>query len=388
MTSDLQRTKKPRAGLKLRILHIIDSGGLYGAEIMLLNLMEQQKLSGLYPILGSIGVRNGGEKDIESAAVSRGLKVRPFRMTRGFSIRGIIAILRFARENNIDLIHSHGYKGDIFFGSIPKMMRDIPVVSTLHGWTTSKAFSKMKIYEILHKLCLRNINMVAVVNNASGKILGQLRGKITVIENGIKDIQFDPRYVEKDKKFLESCANCFVVGSIGRLSAEKGYSTLVTSIKLLREKHPDVKMIIIGEGSERESLERLVAEYNMSDCVSLLGYRDKACQYIPFFDVFVLPSFSEGLPITLLEAMQATTPIVATRVGGVPELLRGGDAGILVEPGDCRGLAKAIDEICRNAVLRKQITSKAREVCFAEYSPEKMNLRYLNLYRRVLLAAG
>ena len=131
----------------MKILHVIDSQGLYGAERVILSLMLEQGAMGLETHLCSIGNRNAGEKAIETEASRRGLRVRKMRMRDGPNIAGGLAITRFARREGFDLLHSHGYKSNILLGFIPKRLRGIPLVSTIHGWTSTQRFSKIGLYD-------------------------------------------------------------------------------------------------------------------------------------------------------------------------------------------------------------------------------------------------
>ena len=133
----------------MKILHIIDSGGLYGAEVMLLNLMGEQVALGLTPILVSIGDPGVAEKPLEAEAKRRGLRVEMFRMRPGPNILGAFEIMRFARGERAELLHSHGYKGNILFGFLPRFVRRMPMVTTLHGWTWSGGMTRMLLYEWL-----------------------------------------------------------------------------------------------------------------------------------------------------------------------------------------------------------------------------------------------
>src|SRR6186713_1144813 len=133
----------------MRILHTIDSLGIYGAETVLLNLAEAQSLQGHTPVLLSIGNPDCAPKAIETAAAARGIECIPFRMRDGLNLKGASALLQKANEQRIDVIHSHGYKTNILLGLTDKPGNAPPVVSTLHGWTAKKTFSKLGLYRLL-----------------------------------------------------------------------------------------------------------------------------------------------------------------------------------------------------------------------------------------------
>ena len=425
----------------MRILHIIDSGGLYGAEVMLLSLIDEQIKLGLDPTIASIGEKNIGEKPLEAEALKRGFKVNKFRMRPCPNIMGAHKILQFAHQDAFDLMHSHGYKGNILFGFVPKKVRKLPLVSTIHGYTSTNAFTKMRLYEWLDTKSLKFIDVVVLVSNAmkSHPRLKSLNGNnIHVIPNGIpipdstvtqfndstthpfnqSPSQFDNLTIQQfdrspiqfnnstnqpfdktvnqfndlttqqfvDSKIIKFCEGGFTIGSIGRLSTEKGYRYLIETLELLVKGGIDARLVIIGEGSERDYLEGLVAQFGLSGRVMLPGYRDDAKRYVPYFNAFAISSLTEGLPITLLEAMQAKIPVVATKVGGIPEVLQNGKDGLIVEPRDSQSLARALSRIYHDLILCDELTNLAYQKVITDYTSEKMALQYIDIYHKLCRA--
>ena len=205
-----------------------------------------------------------------------------------------------------------------------------------------------------------------------------------VIENGIPRLNFNGvSALQKDFESNAFFENAFIVGGIGRLSKEKGFNYLIEAMSPLLNQY-DYRLVIIGEGNQKSQLERLINQKGLINRVHLYGYRQNAFKYLPLFDVFVLPSLTEGLPIILLEAMQAETPIVATRVGGVPRVLGNGQNGMLVEPGNPVALTKAILNLRNNQDVTREKARKAKEVALAKYSSARMAGDYLKVYEGVL----
>lgn len=399
----------------MKILHIIDSGGLYGAEVVLLNLVDEQIKMGLDPAIASIGEKNVGEKPFETEALNRGFRVIKFRMWPGPNFAGAWKILRFAHKEGFDLLHSHGYKGNILFGFLPKRIRKIPLITTLHGWTSTDSFTRMKLYEWLDAFSLKFIDAVVLVNKGmfSNPKLKNLNGiNLYIINNGIPipaaqfnnstDQPFNQSVTQQtqqtqrtqvtqvtrqlDKTIIDFCRKGYTIGSIGRLSEEKGYRYLIEAFYLMIQEGVDAYLLIIGEGSERNFLEQLIEKLSLTDKILLPGYCPAAHDYLSYLDVFVLPSLTEGLPITLLEAMQARVPIVATRVGGVPEVLENGKDGLLVEPRDPEKLADAISRIYHDTKIGSKLTDCAYKKVITDYTTEKMALQYLDIYRELCMA--
>ncbi|MCK4787020.1 MAG: glycosyltransferase [Desulfobacteraceae bacterium] len=371
----------------MKIFHIIDSDGIYGAEVMLLNLMQEQRRIGQKPILGSIGDLGEKEKPIENKALRMGLKVKKIRMRRGLNFSGAFKLAKIARDNNVDLFHSHGYKSDILLGLLSQRLRKIAVVRTLHGWTSTKKISKIWIYELLDRFCLRKVDAVVRVNSDSSfKKKGFLKNVNTfVIENGIPKLNFDRDLViRNDAETANFCKNNFVIGAIGRLSAEKGFNYLIEAMQHLLINGDDYKLVIIGEGNQRDLLETVIRKAGVLGKVLLAGYKKNATDYLPFFDVFILSSLTEGLPITLLEAMQAKKPIVATSVGGIPKALGNGRHGMIVKPRDPKALADAILFLRNNPDKARKMAQTARNIALSNYSSTRMARDYTKVYNRVL----
>jgi len=371
----------PQKGIK--ILHIIDSGGLYGAEIMLLNLAAEQARQDMEPIIASIGDPGCGEKSFEMEARSRGLRVETFRMRPGPNIAGALRILRFARQERMKILHSHGYKGDILFGLIPKRLRWIPIVSTLHGWTWTGGWNRMRFYEWLDRLSLRFIDRVVGVNEAMRKKV-RLRN-FQVVNNGISLMEqnLEPN-VPLNTGIVDFCRGGHAIGAVGRLSAEKGFDILLDAVHEVAKTNPEVRLVILGEGTERSALEDKIKKLGIEERVLMPGYVRNARDYLPLFKMFVISSHTEGLPMVLLEAMAAGTPVISTDVGGIAEALDAGKAGTLVKAGDLEGLSEAILSVYRAPDMAAQKSLAAKERVKSRYSAKTMTLAYSGVYAELL----
>jgi glycosyltransferase involved in cell wall biosynthesis len=262
------------------------------------------------------------------------------------------------------------------------------MLRTLHGWTNTRRFSRGKLNQILDVMSLRFTESVVAVSRGMLEhkpLKGAKNLAITVIENGIAPpVWKDPAQNGSDEIAAFCRDGAFIVGSIGRLSREKGYRYLVSALEPLVAGGADVKLVIIGEGPERRDLERRAGELGLRERVLLPGYKEDAGRYIALFDAYVLSSLTEGLPIAILESMHAETPIVATAVGGVPELLLNGEAGLLVPPADPRALAGAVNRLLRDGALAGELTRRAKAIVCSKYSPETMARSYLEAYENVM----
>lgn len=373
----------------MKVLHVIDSEGLYGAEVTLLHLASEQERLGLQPAILNMSKSENLKHSLKAEATRMGIQYWSLPVKTGPDIYGALKIIRFAMANGHLLLHSHGYKPNILLGLMPRRIRKLPIVTTLHGWTNTERFSKMTLYELADIFSLRFLDVVVLVSSAMRTKcrLAKCKNPSTlVIPNGIPLRDFSKsEYVSGDEIGL-FCEKAFTIGAIGRLSKEKGFDYLIESFHLLAQNGFDGRLIIIGDGPKRNSLEALVSRLGLKDKVFMPGYRQDAWRYMPFFDIFAVSSITEGLPITLLEAMQAKTPIVATGVGGIPEALENGRAGVVVEPCKPDGLATATARIYDDPTLAYDMTTVAYEKATTEYSSTVMASKYLNVYENLIAA--
>jgi glycosyltransferase involved in cell wall biosynthesis len=368
----------------MKILHVIDSAGLYGAETMLLHLMTEQLGMGLDPLLVSIGLPTDQEKPLEIEARRRGLQVIPFRMRSGPNWVGAFSILQIAHQKHVDVLHSHGYKGNILFGLVSRAVRRLPMISTLHGWTSVTGLSRMRLYEWLEILSLRLVDRVVVVNETMRQIprVKTLSSeKLEVIENGIP---FEPSETtwEVRPEIQYFSASRFTFLAIGRLSPEKNFGTLLQAMADVAVGN-DARLVILGEGEQRLYLEEKVRELGLGNRVLMPGFVAEAKEYLPLFDAFVISSLTEGLPMVLLEAMAAGIPIVATRVGGIPEVLEDGLGGELINAGDRDALKRAMVSIINDAQLTKERAIWAAKRVRERYSSRTMAEKYMRQYLKL-----
>lgn len=379
--------------MTMKILHLIDSSGIYGAEKVLLDLMQRQQAAGIHPILGSIGRKDEGEKKLETVASRSGLTVHCYRMRSGMNLVGAVRILRSAQSQGVNILHSHGYKSNILMGMIPSSLRRIPLLCTLHGWTGTTHFSKISCYTWLECRLLRYLDAVVAVSEAQLQDKRLLRAgidqsKLYRIYNGIDqgNTITDPMIL--DDEIIGFVKKGRTVVSVGRLSAEKNFETLVDAIAILKKSEGDIKLVIIGDGSLRKSLFQKITENNLESNILLAGYKADARRFLPLFDILVISSVTEGLPITMLEAMSAGVPVIATAVGGIPEVIRDGVTGLLVPPRDPVKLSSAISNLINDKTLMGMVRIEARTLIQKEYDSHIMVDKYIALYEKLIGTYG
>lgn len=375
------------AGRLPSVAHIIDSGGLYGAERVVLTLMQQQVRQGMTTRLFSIGNPSSPEKPLEREGRRLGLPVHAVRMRDGLNVPGALRILRECRAQGVELLHLHGYKADILIGGMPRRLRRMPAVATLHGWASVSGARKMRLYEWLDARALSRLDRVVVVTGSMlehPRLRSRVRADLEVIPNAI-DAPVET--AAPHPRLAARFAGGFRLGSFGRLSKEKGHEILLRAVHRLVDAGVDARLLLLGEGPERGALESLVQELGLADRLAMPGYVEGAQGHLGLLEVFVLPSYTEGLPLGALEAMRAGVPVVASAVGGLPELLQHGRCGALVPPGDVEALTTALLELAQQPSKRAEFAQRA-QAATAERTAEAMATRYLEVYRRALDAEG
>ncbi|PSB23196.1 glycosyltransferase [filamentous cyanobacterium CCP1] len=208
------------------------------------------------------------------------------------------------------------------------------------------------------------------------------RNTVISIPNGVPD--FAPSGAVQSA-FTQAQGNqaqgkWMVVGSIGRLDAMKAHDVFIQAIAEVE----GVAAVILGEGEQRSSLERLAVELGVSDRVKLMGWVEQPQSYLANFDVVAMPSRSEGFPLAMVEAMLAARPVIATRVGSMPEAILDHQTGILIEKNDVQSLVRALQELRDNPKLRIQLGNQARNFALAQFTAEAMATKYERLWQQSL----
>jgi glycosyltransferase involved in cell wall biosynthesis len=284
-----------------------------------------------------------------------------------------------------DVLCCHGYKADLV-GRSAARRRGIPVVAVSRGWT-GESF-RVRLYERLDRFHLRWLDRVVCVSEAQAQKVrraGVKAGKVTVIANAVDPDRFadtDPRYRTRLLRHFRT-ARSRIVGAAGRLSPEKGFDLLIEAAKQLLEDDPTLGFIVFGAGPCREQLLAEVREAGLGGAFVLAGFRPDLDRFIPHLDLMVLPSFTEGMPNVVLEALAAAVPVVATAVGGTPEIIEDDVSGLLVPPGDGEALARRIGEALASEERLRELGFQGRQRVLEHFSFQTQAQRYQELFREL-----
>jgi glycosyltransferase involved in cell wall biosynthesis len=290
------------------------------------------------------------------------------------------------RRLNANLLCCSGYKPDLVGWRAARRV-GIPVLSISHGWTA--ATWRVRFYEALDRWVLRRMDAVACVSKAQAdkvRRAGVTDAKIAVIQNSIGPEAF----VEPDAAARAEMEGWFaqkprwLIGAAGRFSPEKGFAIFVEAAALVAKQRPDAGFVLFGDGPLRLDLERLIAERGLQGRFILAGFRTDLGRFLPSLDLAVMSSYTEGLPVILLETGAAGVPTVATAVGGIPEVIDDGQSGCLVPAGDFQALAHRIVALVDDDARRRAMGKAARERMARDFSFEAMGRRYHELFQRLV----
>jgi glycosyltransferase involved in cell wall biosynthesis len=293
------------------------------------------------------------------------------------------------RRQGADLLCCSVYKPDIIGWRAARRV-GIPVVAISHGWTA--VTWKVRCNELLDRLVLRWMDAVVCVSAAQARRVRRAlvpARLVHVIPNAIDPAPFadpDPLYREKLQAFFGRPRRHLVIAA-GRLSPEKGFANLIDAVaQLVRRGGPeaDLGVVIFGEGPLRQALGQQIAERGLQAHVVLAGFSTEVERYLPWCDLTVLPSYTEGMPTAVLESLAAGVPVVATAVGGTPEVLEDGVHGYLVPPGDPAALARRMADLLRLGSARRDMGQRGRQRIHDHFTFPAQAARYLDLFERLL----
>ena len=299
------------------------------------------------------------------------------------AIREVTACLRRTRA---DLLCCHGYKADLL-GRPAARQAGIPALAVSRGWTGENF--KVRLYELVDRLNLFWMHRVVCVSEGQAvkvRRAGVPDRRLVVIRNAIRSDRFanpDPAYRQR-LRGLFAQAPQRIVGAAGRFSPEKGFHVFVESAQRLAGKDPRLAFVLFGDGPLRHVLARQVQNAGLANRFVFAGLRSDLDQYLPWLDVLVLPSFTEGLPNIVLEGCAAGIPVVATAVGGTPEVIEDGVTGRLVPPGSGATLAQVIREVLQAQDGGRAMAECGRQRVLEQFTFEAQALHYRQLFAELV----
>ena len=357
----------------LHLLQGLDVGGLEYMVVALVNRLNRENFLPSVCCFDTLGKLQDNLLD--------DTKVTLLQRKSGIDLLYPFKLASLLKKNGIEIVHLHNSTA-FFYGVLAgKIAGNKRIIYTEHA---RDIIPNIKV-RLMDKILSYMTDRIVVVAEFLKKNLVEREwmnpSAITVIYNGIEGISFNRQY-DRSEIFqeLNITPTAKIIGIVARLDPIKNHRCLIRSMKKVAIFFPDTVLLIIGDGPLRHELEELVLSEGLQKIIFFLGIRDDIPRLLSVLDVFVLCSLSEGLPLTILEAMAAGCPIVATAVGGIPEIIQDGREGNIIPSDDPDKLAEAISGILGNEEKRREMGDKAKKRFEEKFTLRAMVKKYEELY--------
>ena len=360
------------------ILHTEWSSGWGGQEIRILAESLAFKKRG---ILVKIAAQSNGQ--LIERAKKAGIEVFPIHMHKGLNISAIWQLVKIIKSEQINIVHTHS-SVDHRLAGIAARISGRPIVRSRH---LSTPISRSPISKALYmRLADRvitsgeSIRQAMIINNRmSSEHIVSIPAGIDVNQFSLKRKMIDIRPLYKIPK------ESFIVGIVGVLRSWKGHHDLIVSIKNIRDKIPNLKLLIVGEGPQRKAIEQQIIESNLSDIVTLTGYQKDPAPFIKVMDIVVLPSYAnEATSQVLPQAMAMKRPVISTNIGSLTEVVVNEQTGLTIPPRDTEALSRALLRLYGNKKLRHKLANEGYIHIQSDFTFDHMIESTEAVYRKLL----
>lgn len=375
--------ESPKQVTPIKVCHVAMGDLWAGAEVQLLALIKY--LVRLPGFEWTVILFNEGRFADELRKLPVSLTVIPEKDHSPITIAYRLA--KKFRQVRPDIVHTHKYKDSILGSIVARCLRVPHVVRVVHGMPEPfKGLKNLKMagYTLADRFVTRRfIDKVVAVSSDIEKLLVQIYGveRVICIHNGI-DLESVQITIQRSTKRMEWHIEdkAVLLGTVGRLVPVKGHVILLEAVRILCNSNHNVRLLLIGDGPLRDHLEAEVRRLGLEEVVIFAGHQEQSYDFINMMDIFVLPSLHEGIPMALLEALALKRPVIASRVGGIPEVLSHGMSGILVSPADAGELAAALRETVQDPVKAAEYGKAGRRQVELEFDASLMANRTAAMY--------
>lgn len=367
---------------KIRVLHVVlsmETGGLENGIVNLVNHSDKERFE-----VDILCLRHRGEL---ADRISNPNSKVIFDDKAGEGIwASIKKIVQTCKLGNYHIVHSHGFT-TMLTSYIAKLISPYPmIINGEHGTLYHDSLKQRLIQKFLFMKMDLNLSVSQDLKETIISAFSIHKDNFHTIINGVDTDKFSNTGDLSSifRQSLDIKDDDLIIGSVGRLVPVKNYPSLINAFSMLLKSHPDCHLVLAGDGVERELLKSHIDELGLQDKIHLLGRRDDIPSLMNQFDLFVLPSFSEGLSNTLLEAMSCGTPVIASDVGGNKEIILEGTTGYLYPSDDATSLANILKSLASNQALIKQLSDNARKHICHRFSIESMVRNYEDTYLNLI----
>lgn len=354
----------------MKVIQIMPEFDLAGAEIMCENLVYALKKLGQDVIVVSLYSR---KTTITYRMEAAGIDIRYLDKKSGLDLSMIGKLRNIFKEEKPDVIHTHRHVKQY---AIPAAVLSgvEKRIHTVHNIASKELKKSARILaRFFYKFCKTTpVALSGIVKESIVLEYGLKESAIPVVFNGIDLSKCIPKHIYENE-------GRFTILHIGRFAEAKNHLMLLRAFKLFHEQKPDTRLMLIGDGKKRADIETYIKENELEECVELLGLQSNVYGFLNEADMFTLPSIYEGVPMTLIEAMGTGLPIVATKVGGIPDMLTNDESALLVDVNE-ESITRAFLRVYEDKALRNKLgrNAKARS---CEFSFEMMAKKYVDIYQ-------
>ena len=366
------------------VLHTESSPGLGGQEIRTLHEARWIREQGWRVI---VAAQSGGK--LAAQAREAGVETVAMPMRRAWDVAAVGRLVRLIRGERVSIVHTHS-SIDGWLGGMAARVARVPVIRTRHvsipirrGW--NPVYTQLADRVVTSGEAIRALVLAAGV--APARVVAIPAGVELSNFNGGGEPSGDGTRGGPGRDALLASLGLArpVVGSVAMFRGSKGHDHLLEAFRLLRAEVPGARLLLVGDGIRRQWVESLAREQGLGDAVVFAGFRDDVPALLAAMDCFALASTrTEGVPQSLLQAFAAGTPVVATRIGGIPEVVEDGRTGLLVQPEDPRALAAALAAVLRDGAAARERAARARRLVEERFSHRASVGRLLALYEELL----
>lgn len=308
-----------------------------------------------------------------------------------YSLRSLWVLGQYIRKNHIKLVHSHGKGAGMYSRPLKLLCPGVKVVHTFHGIYLEQYGRALRMVycTIEHILRFWTDHFICVSQSEqqeARRLQFAKKGHTSVIPNGVEPEAFAQVFIDRDKyrKEFGFPEDVYVIGCVARLERMKGHNCLLTAFARLVKKYPFCRLLLVGDGPDRESVEERIKKLGLSQTVKLAGFRHDVPQLLKFFDLFVSASLKEGMPYTLIEALAAGTPVVATDVIGNRDVIHDRENGFLVPSQNVKRMVQAMAEAIENPELCRHYGTIGQKNVRTSFSEETLVSKLFGVYEATI----
>lgn len=371
--------------MTITILHLRDTNEIGGPGKTIfetINTIDKSKFK-IHVAVFKSWAKNETTPFIEEAK-RRGYNLHLIKSLNQFDPSILINTLFLVKRLDVNIIHSHEFLSN-FIGICIGRITNKPIITTLHGWINNSL--KDKVYIKIDKKIIKRFDKVIAVSDVMRRQLqndGVCRNNISVLHNCIKTENYQKHC---KKGYLDELMGIQfkrpIIATIGRLSAEKGHKDFIDAANLVLKKGHTASFVLIGDGPEREILQKKIDKLKLNNNVKILGYLNEIQKVYYDLDLMILPSYTEGLPNVILEALSMEVPVIATNVGGVPEIIKDKKYGNLISSKNPNEMAVMIINFLNKPKLFKHMSKSGKKMVKKKFDFNKRTKSLEKIYEEL-----